>query len=246
MPNSLFNPANTVVIGATGGIGSAIVARLAADNSVGAIHAVSRSAPGSLPASAVHHSIDITDEASIRRTATDVAESGPLDLVIVTTGILHNDDGIMPEKTIRDLSPEAMAAVFETNCIGPTILAKYFLPHMRKGSKTVFAALSARVGSISDNRLGGWLSYRTSKAALNMALKTLSIEHARRFPDSVLVGLHPGTVATPLSEPFSGRVPADKLFTPARAARQLLDVIDSLGPSDSGNIFAWDGARIPF
>ena len=165
--------------------------------------------------------------------------------MIVATGILHNGGDIMPEKSMRDLSARAMSAVFETNCIGPTILAKHFLPHMRKGAKSVFAALSARVGSISDNRLGGWLSYRASKAALNMALKTLSIEHARRFPDALIVGLHPGTVATALSEPFSSNVPAGKLFPPDRAARQLLEVIDSLGPSDTGNTFAWDGARIP-
>ena len=117
---------------------------------------------------------------------------------------------------------------------------------MRKGEKSVFAALSARVGSIADNRLGGWVSYRASKAALNMVLKTLSIEHARRWPESVIVGLHPGTVDSALSRPFNKRVEAGKLFTPERAARQLLDVINVLAPADTGYTYAWDGKRIPF
>jgi NAD(P)-dependent dehydrogenase (short-subunit alcohol dehydrogenase family) len=117
---------------------------------------------------------------------------------------------------------------------------------MRRNSKSVFAALSARVGSISDNRLGGWVSYRSSKAALNMMLKTLSIEHARRFPESVIVGLHPGTVDTELSVPFQRRVPAGKLFAPSMSVRHMLSVIDRLTPANSGGVFAWDGSPIEY
>jgi NAD(P)-dependent dehydrogenase (short-subunit alcohol dehydrogenase family) len=150
----------------------------------------------------------------------------------------------MPEKTLRELDAEVMAHVLAINTIGPAMVAKHFLPRMRPGTKSVFAVLSARVGSISDNRLGGWYSYRASKAALNMLLKTLAIEHARRFPASIVAGLHPGTVATPLSAPFQQRVPEGKLFTPDFAAERLLAVIDGLEVSDSGSVFAWDGSRI--
>jgi NAD(P)-dependent dehydrogenase (short-subunit alcohol dehydrogenase family) len=124
------------------------------------------------------------------------------------------------------------------------MVAKHFLPLLRKGRKTVFAALSARVGSISDNRLGGWSSYRASKAALNMLLRTLAIEHARKWPDSVVVALHPGTADTALSKPFSSRVPAERLFSPSRSAGYLLGVIDDLKPSTTGGFFAWDGTPI--
>jgi NAD(P)-dependent dehydrogenase (short-subunit alcohol dehydrogenase family) len=126
------------------------------------------------------------------------------------------------------------------------MVAKHFLPRLRTGHKTVFAALSARVGSISDNRLGGWASYRASKAALNMLLKTLALEHSRRWPDSVIVGLHPGTVDTALSKPFSSRVPAERLFEPSQSARYLLGVIDDLTPTATGGFFAWDGTPIDY
>jgi NAD(P)-dependent dehydrogenase (short-subunit alcohol dehydrogenase family) len=243
---SFSSPANAVVIGASGGIGSALLDQLSADPAIASLHALSRTAPACLPETAGHHFIDVTDEDSIIRAASGIDAAGPLDLVIIATGVLHNGSDIMPEKAMRDLSPGAMAAVFEANCIGPAIVAKHLLPRMRRGAKSVFAALSARVGSISDNRLGGWVSYRASKAALNMTLRTLSIEHARRFPESIVVGLHPGTVATSLSEPFSSRVEPQKLFTPAQSAAYLLDVIDSLDASDTGNTFAWDGKKVPF
>lgn len=246
MLDSLHRPANVAVVGSSGGIGAALIRQLADDESVGRIHALSRSARIAAPGNAIPRDIDIASEESVRHAAEATGESGPLDLVIVATGILHLGDAIVPEKAIHALSPDALAAVFATNCIGPTIVAKHFLPLMRKGKKSVFAALSARVGSIEDNRLGGWVSYRASKAALNMVLKTLSIEHGRRWPESVVIGLHPGTVDTALSRPFSKRVDADKLFTPERAARQLLDVINSLDPADTGYTYAWDGKRIPF
>ena len=139
-----------------------------------------------------------------------------------------------------------MATAFRLNTTGPALVAKHFLPLLARDRKAAFAALSARVGSIEDNGLGGWYAYRASKAALNMAIKTLSIELARRYPLALCVGLHPGTVDTALSKPFQAGVPQERLFSPAQSARHLLSVLDELTAEDSGKLFAWDGRRIPF
>jgi NAD(P)-dependent dehydrogenase (short-subunit alcohol dehydrogenase family) len=190
--------------------------------------------------------IDLADEHSIATAATELG--GTVDdvhLVIVATGILHNDDGLRPEKTWRSLDARSFETAFRVNTIGPALVAKHFLPMLAKDRKSVFAALSARVGSIDDNRLGGWHAYRASKAALNMLIKTLSIELAARNATALCVGLHPGTVDTDLSKPFQTNVPAEKLFTPGRSASALLNVIDGLDAKDSGGVFAWDGTRIP-
>lgn len=231
-----FKPgSNAVVIGSSGGIGRSFVSALEADPSFAQVSTFSRSNPD--------RAIDLADEASIERAANSVGDE--LDLVIVATGILH-DQQVQPEKAMRELDGSAMATVLAANTIGPALVAKHFLPRLRRDSKTVFAALSARVGSISDNRLGGWTSYRASKAALNMVIRTLSIEQARRRPESVVVGLHPGTVDTKLSAPFQRNVPQGKLFTPEIAATHLLRVIDGLQSRDSGGFFAWDGQAIDF
>ncbi len=190
--------------------------------------------------------IDIEDEDTIRNAAEAASDDDWLDLVIVTTGILSDGNSIQPEKAMKELDANALGKLFSINAIGPTLVARHFLPTLRKRSKTVFAALSARVGSTGDNRLGGWYAYRASKAALNMLLKTLSIEHARQWPDSVVAGLHPGTVDTALSKPFTSRTPKDKLFSAEQSAGYLLDVIDGFVPADSGGIFAWDGTRIVY
>ena len=147
---------------------------------------------------------------------------------------------------MRAMSLEAFQKSFMINTFGPAVTAKYFLPLMRRDRKAVFAALSARVGSISDNRIGGWYAYRASKAALNMVLKTLSIEFGRRFKETVIIGMHPGTVDTDLSKPFQGNVPEGKLFSPEFSAKKLLSVIDQAEPRDSGLLFAWDGEKISF
>ena len=182
----------------------------------------------------------------MREAARRIGGDGPLDLVLVATGILHSDSGIQPEKRLRDIDAAAMAEVMRINAIGPALVAKHFLPLMRREAKSVFAAISARVGSIGDNRLGGWASYRASKAALNMLLRTFAIEHARTHPEGICVALHPGTVDTALSRPFQARVPQGKLFTPGDAAERLLTVLDGLGPGDSGGFYAWDGSRIEY
>jgi NAD(P)-dependent dehydrogenase (short-subunit alcohol dehydrogenase family) len=231
-----FKPgSNAVVIGSSGGIGRSFVSALEADTSFAQVSTFSRSN--------AEQAIDLVDDASIERAANSVGDE--LDLVIVATGILH-DQHVQPEKAMRELDGSAMATVLAANTIGPALVAKHFLPRLRRDSKTVFAALSARVGSISDNRLGGWISYRASKAALNMVIRTLSIEQARRRPESVVVGLHPGTVDTKLSSPFQRNVPQGKLFTPEIAATHLLRVIDGLQSRDSGGFFAWDGQAIDF
>jgi NAD(P)-dependent dehydrogenase (short-subunit alcohol dehydrogenase family) len=218
---------------------------LATDCPTAAIHALSRS-PQQGGGNVHHQFIDIAEEESIGAAAEVASRDGPLDLVVVASGILHRDSALQPEKSMRALDAEALLEVLRVNAVGPAMVAKHFLPRLRTEHKTVFAALSARVGSISDNRLGGWASYRASKAALNMLLKTLAIEHARRWPDSVVVALHPGTVDTPLSKPFSRRVPAERLFAPAQSAGYLLRVIDDLTPAVTGGFFAWDGTPIEY
>ena len=242
---SLVPSPRIAVIGASGGIGRAFVESLVSGCPAGTVHALSRS-PQQSGGKVHHHFIDITEEESIRAAEETASRDGPLDLVIVASGILHRDSELQPEKSMRALDPKALCEVFRINAVGPAMVAKHFLPRLRTGHKTVFAALSARVGSISDNRLGGWASYRASKAALNMLLKTLAIEHARRWPDSVVVALHPGTVDTALSKPFSSRVPAERLFEPSQSARYLLGVIDDLTPAATGGFFAWDGTPIEY
>ena len=214
----------TVIIGASGGIGGALAEALREEDA--AVQCFSRP------------ELDITDEASIAQAA---ARAGSPELVVVATGLLH-DGARGPEKALRDLDAEWLARQYAVNAIGPALVAKHFLPIMPRTGRSVLAILSARVGSISDNRLGGWYGYRASKAALNQLVRTLAIEDKRRNERGIVVALHPGTVDTKLSKPFqqSGR----DLFAPGRAAVQLLDVIDGLKPHDSGKLFAWDGTEI--
>ncbi len=241
------NPASNyrvAVFGASGGIGGALVDALSDQPGVTSVHAFSRTSREDPRSGVRWHSVDILDDDSLVAAASTMGDDA-LDLVIVATGTLHAAD-YRPERRIRELEQDAMLDVYRINTVAPALIAKHFLPRLARDRRTVFAALSARVGSISDNRLGGWTSYRASKAALNMVLKTFAIEHARRYKQSVIAGLHPGTVDTGLSKPFSGNVPDGKLFTPAQSAGYLLDVINRLGPEDSGGVFAWDGTRIDY
>lgn len=190
--------------------------------------------------------LDLSCNASILEASRQVAERcEQLSLAVTTAGLLSDPArGISPEKKIGDLSREALHALFDVNCFGPFLWYQALMPLLRRRAPVTVATLSARVGSISDNRLGGWYGYRSSKAAQNMMTKTFSLELGRLNPQSIVVGLHPGTVDTPLSQPFQARVPAEKLFTPERAAQQLLEVLLDLRPADSGRCFAWDGQEI--
>jgi NAD(P)-dependent dehydrogenase (short-subunit alcohol dehydrogenase family) len=230
--------ASAVVIGASGGIGGAFVAALVEEGAFDVVHGFARRHTGALH-------LDLLDEASIAQAAAHVAKGPPPTLVIVATGLLHTA-GRGPEKALRDLDPSWLAQVYAVNAIGPALVAKHFLPIMPKAGRTVFAALSARVGSISDNRLGGWHGYRASKAALNMLMRNLAIEEHRRNARAIVVALHPGTVDTALSGPFRGNVPPGRLFDAERAALQLLDVIEGLKVPDSGKLFDYEGNEVPF
>ncbi len=242
---SLSNGLNAVVVGASGGIGAAVLQQLSQCPYVTRILALSRR-PGMSTEAIVHHAIDVTDETSIA-TAAQVARTqlGDVHLIFVATGLLHDGD-LQPEKALRQLSPEAMARAFAVNAAGPALVAKHFTPLLPRSGKSVFAAISARVGSIADNGLGGWYAYRASKAALNQLIRTTAIEVARKHPDAVFLALHPGTTDTDLSEPFQAGVPDGKLFTPAYSANRMLQVIDQATPADSGKLIAWDGAVLPY
>lgn len=245
MLDSFGTPLKAVIIGSSGGIGRAFVNALALSDHVATIHALSRSGAAHPSPKVRNFAFDFLDETSVHAAAAALRDDGPFDLIIVATGLLQGA-GIRPEKTMRALDLDQMQTSFAVNTFGPALTARYFLPLLARDRKAVFAALSARVGSISDNRLGGWYSYRAAKAALNMMLRTFSIEIARRFKQQIVIGLHPGTVNTDLSKPFQGNVPDGKLFTPDFSARKLLDVIDQLEPDDTGYLFAWDGERVAF
>jgi NAD(P)-dependent dehydrogenase (short-subunit alcohol dehydrogenase family) len=241
--HSLPEGYRAAVFGAGGGVGGALVRALGSDPRCGVVYAGARNparaatGPASRP-----FAFDLEDEASIAAAAAEIARDGPLHLVLIATGMLHGD-GVRPEKTWRSLDRDALARVFAINTTGPAIVAKHMLPCLSRTERAVFAALSARVGSIADNRLGGWHAYRASKAALNMLVRNFAIELARSHRCAVCVTLHPGTVETALSAPFRGGV--RHLLTPEGSASRLLDVIDRLAPAQSGGFFAWDGAEIP-
>lgn len=228
-----------VVFGASGGIGAEITAELRRSGDFAVVQAGMRSKGGDFR-------FDLTDESSIAAAASAIAAEGPVDLVFVATGVLHAEGGHGPEKSWRMIDPVRMGHVFALNTVGPALIAKHFLPLLHRDRRAIFAALSARVGSIGDNRLGGWHSYRASKAALNMLIRTFAIELTHRNPDAIAVALHPGTVETGLSAPFQGNVPRERLLSPEKSAKALLSVIDDLTPADSGSFFSWDGQHIPY
>jgi NAD(P)-dependent dehydrogenase (short-subunit alcohol dehydrogenase family) len=237
-------PDVAVVVGASGGIGAALTARLAADPAYGRVLALSRAPSGPWPAHVTHEFLELADERTIAGAAALAATLGRVRLVICATGLLHAAR-LTPEKHWGALEPEALARAFAVNATGPALVAKHFLPLLPRELPSVFAALTARVGSIEDNRSGGWYAYRASKAALNMLLRTFAIELARRAPQAICVGLHPGTVDTTLSKPFQAAVPAGQLFSADTAAGHLLGVIARLTPADSGRVFAWDARPVP-
>ena len=238
---------NVAIVGANGGIGRAFAENIGRCDQVSQVIALSRSDPGPGVTKCAWHPIDIEREQTIEAAAGAIRAQGKaMHLVIVATGILHAEGILHPEKTWRALNAASLEKAFRINTIGPALVAKHFLPLLARQRKSALAVLSARVGSISDNRLGGWYAYRASKAALNMLVRTLAIELKRSNPDALCVALHPGTVDSRLSKPFQSNVPEGKLFSPDVAARHLVSVINGLGPGQSGRLFAWDGAEVPF
>ncbi|MBX7481160.1 SDR family NAD(P)-dependent oxidoreductase [Qipengyuania qiaonensis] len=229
------------IFGASGGIGGALAAILADRGAK--VLAGSRS--GIAPDERCRgFRFDLTDENSIAAAAADMADEPP-DLTVIASGVLTLSDGTGPERSFRQIDAQAMEEVFRLNTVGPAIVAKHILPLLSRSERSVFAILSARVGSITDNGLGGWHSYRSSKAALNMLIRNFAIELSRTHKSAIVVGLHPGTVDTVLSTPFQSNLPEGQLVSPAIAATNLLAVIDELEPSDSGKIFDWKGEQIP-
>lgn len=237
---SLPDGYRAAVFGASGGIGQAFVSLLAADPRCAHIHAGSRRKTGAVQDRVTPFHFDLTDAGSIAASAETI---GSPDLVIVATGVLQNDR-LSPEKSLRALEAVQLQEAFAINTVGPALIARHVLPTLRRGQRSLFAVLSAKVGSISDNRLGGWHSYRASKAALNQLVRTLSVELARTHPHCVCVALHPGTVDTALSRPFQSAIPPARRFPPETAARQLLSVLDTLRPAASGRLIGWDGNEI--
>ncbi|ORE93614.1 C factor, cell signaling protein [Stappia sp. 22II-S9-Z10] len=221
-------PARALVVGASGGIGAALAAALEARGAV--VTRLSRSADG----------LDVTDEASVA--AHIGALGGVFDCIIIATGALVID-GAAPEKSIRALTPDAMQRQFDLNTVGPAMVLKHAWPLIAREGRTVVAVLSARVGSIGDNRLGGWTSYRTAKAAVNQVVRTAAVELARSRRDAILVALHPGTVATRFTADYQDRYDT---VPPDAAAANLLAVIDALTPRDTGGFFDWKGDPIPW
>lgn len=232
------------MVGANGSIGSALIAQIHQEQPNAEIHTISRSAAKNINSNIKNHTVDYLDENNIHSVCANIYSGQPLDLVIIATGILH-DSGVYPEKSISQLSPKNLQHLFNTNTVIPTLFIKYLMPCMNKTNLSKFAILSARIGSITDNKLGGWYAYRASKAALNMIIKTASIELQRNNKKSIIIGLHPGTVDSPLSQPFQHNIPQQKLFTPKYSACKLLEVVNNLCITDNGKIIAWDGTEIP-
>ena len=246
--------ANALVVGASQGIGLEFTRQLLQAPRVVHLFATYRQekTAAELFALADQHSnlhtvqMDLTDEAQISAGIETIkATAANLHLAINCVGLLHNDEQ-QPEKAIRQLDADKLMNYFKVNSIGPALLAKHLLAPLKHQEPSLFATISAKIGSIGDNRIGGWYGYRASKAALNMFLKTASIEYARRSPNTTIVMLHPGTTDTQLSKPFQRGVPPEKLFSTERTVSQLLDVLSEVTLEDSGEFFSWDGSRLPW
>ncbi len=242
---------DVLVVGASRGLGREFVRMLLHCPDVGRVWAGCRrpeglSLPGDTPAGKLRPlTLDVTDEAGMA-CAADVIhkDSVSLRLILNVAGVLHTPGGMQPERRLADVQVEHMLWSYRVNALGPLLVAKHFSALLPRSDPAVFASLSARVGSIGDNRLGGWYAYRAAKAAQNMMTRNLSIELPRRHRGLLCVGLHPGTVDTDLSSPFQANVPEKKLFSRERAVRQLLTVINELKPEDQGSCIAWDSQRI--
>jgi len=251
----LSEPAEAVVCGASRGIGLAMTEQLLARADIARVWAVARNARQAtgLALLAKTHGerlerldVDVCDETALTELASRLRDAIPhLHLLVCSIGILHSG-AAKAEKGLAQLDMAGLQATFQSNAFAPILLLKHLLPLLRGRHPCTVAALSARVGSIGDNRLGGWYSYRASKAALNQLLHTASIELTRLNPQSCVLSLHPGTTDTELSKPFQANVPADKLFAPSYSAECLLAQIEQHGPAQTGTFWGWDGKPIPW
>lgn len=259
-PFGFGTPFSAIMVGTSGGIGQALMEKtveymmIANRNSSinpGQVFSINRNTQANDGAGVTSLTADALVEnelaCAVKAIQSNINQNqlAPIRLILVAVGALHSAQGAGPEKSLRELTAHSMLDIFSSNTIAPALAAKHFLPLLPKSGRAIFAALSARVGSISDNRLGGWYSYRASKAGLNQILKTASIELARSRPDAICVGLHPGTVDTKLSKPFQANVPEGKLFSADQSADYLIHTLSNLTADQSGQVFAWDGSPVP-
>ncbi|MCY4044026.1 MAG: SDR family NAD(P)-dependent oxidoreductase [Cellvibrionales bacterium] len=238
-----FSPSikSAMVFGASGAIGRAFVDTLASKPQLQHLYAISRKAESYRSPTITPLTLNTFDDDSLKALAATINQ--PIDLIIIATGVLHTE-AYQPEKSLKQLTEANAINMFQTNTLIPALIIKHFSPKLRKKSPSILATLSARVGSISDNHLGGWYSYRTSKAALNMMIKCAAIEIARKEPQHILVGIHPGTVDSNLSKPFQAHVKEGQLQSPEASVKQLIATLCKLSSSDSGHCFAYDGSEI--
>jgi NAD(P)-dependent dehydrogenase (short-subunit alcohol dehydrogenase family) len=244
-----------LVVGATQGIGLGFVKRLLQETAIATIFATYRThkAAGELLALAEENSerltciaLDVTQDSQIAELVQQIqTTTRQLHWVINCVGLLHNES-FQPEKSLQQLNTEQLLQYFQVNSISAALLAKHLLPLLKHQERSMFASISAKVGSIGDNQLGGWYGYRASKAALNMLMKTAAIEYSRKSPNTIIALLHPGTTDTRLSAPFQRNVPPEKLFSIERTVDQLWTVLEQLELKDSGQFFSWDGTSLPW
>ena len=243
-----------LIVGANRGIGLGFVQHLLKQNPETQVYATYRNPATAEDLLTLERSIptltcfamDATEEGEIAQTVAKIQARGDsLTLVINCVGILHDGD-FQPEKSLRQIDADNLLRYFQVNSIPTVLLAKHLQPLLQTSDRSVFATISAKIGSIEDNRLGGWYGYRASKAALNMFLKTIAIEYSRKNPNTVVVALHPGTTDTGLSKPFQKNVPPEKLFSVERTVGQLMAIINDAVKEDSGSFFSWDGSRLPW
>jgi NAD(P)-dependent dehydrogenase (short-subunit alcohol dehydrogenase family) len=243
---------NALIVGGGQGIGLGFVRQLLARPEIDRIYATYRRLESATELLAISDArlcclqLDLTDETQIAAIIQQIQTVTPtLHYTINCVGLLHEGE-MQPEKSLRQINAEQLLRYFQVNSVGAMLLFKYVQPLLKHPDRSILATISAKVGSIGDNQLGGWYGYRASKTALNMFIKTTSIEYKRTCPQSIVVALHPGTTDTRLSQPFQRNVPPEKLFSIDRTVSQLLTVIDRLNAQDSGEFFSWDGSKLPW
>ena len=233
---------NIAIIGASGALGNAFLKKLINTNKYSNIHCFSRKTLTINNSRVFSHSIDISSEESISNASNMIPSNISLDLIFVATGILHNNI-VKPEKSFSEISEKNLLEIFTVNTFGPALVMRYFLPKLNKESRSLFIAISAKVGSISDNHLGGWYSYRSSKAALNMIIKSAGIELKRKNKKAIIVGIHPGTIDSNISRPFQKNV-KHKIYTPKEAAQNIYNISTKFSDEMSGNMYDYKGIEI--